>query len=143
MKAIKRLGLAGLVLALTSCVSIQPKGHIELAYVPNHIEHGKVTKQAFKAELEAGLETDINEHNIYLFGNSITYMTHNEGLSFSPYLQKYGVGLEINKGPLTVFIRHQCDHAVNGRQQDWVEVDGERYVLNAGAETEMGVRYEG
>ena len=60
MKNKKKLGLVGLALitALSSCASIQPHGHIDLAYVPSRIDD-RVVENQFKAELDSNLELEI------------------------------------------------------------------------------------
>lgn len=99
-------------------------------YLPDHVDNGLYNTNAFKTELEAGIETTLQGHDIYLFGNSKTFMTKQDGTPwFEPYIQSYGLGLEIEKDPLQVYARHECSHPV------FRSLASDEFI------TEFGVRY--
>jgi len=147
MKDKTKLGIAGLALitALSSCASIQPHGHIDLAYVPSRIDDRYVENQ-FKAELDSNLEFILSK-NISLIagGTSRTYMTKcEEGFWFEPTRQEFDAyGKLLLKDELEIYGFHNCSHPVNDSPEEQnILWNGETYRLNHDSITELGVKYK-
>ena len=147
MKKTTKLGLAGIILsmALAGCATIRPKGHIDLSYLPQHLEHGKYTEQVFKTELEAGFETDIfnTDLDLNLGGTSTTYMVKDsDTVWFDPFLQKYGLFARVYNDFFELYAEHRCDHPVRNRQEVLLRDPNtnELYYINWGVYTEFGIK---
>jgi len=147
MKNKKKLGLVGLALitALSSCASIQPHGHIDLAYVPSRIDD-RVVENQFKAELDSNLELEITKDiSLVTGGTSRTYMSKfADNWTFEPTRQEFDAYLKLLlSDELEIYGFHNCSHPIlDSPEEQNILWNGETYRLNHDSRTEIGVKYK-
>ena len=145
-KKLKALGLAGLI-SLTSCITLTPKGSIDIAYIPQRTDD-QIMKNEIMAELDIGLEAKVVEGKlkntrIRIGGRQRTYSTPNNLFSFDPNRQEYDIYGSISYENFKFYIEHMCSHPLK-ENEFWIydKRTGESYIINHDSITKIGIRIE-
>ena len=137
--------LAGIVL-LSSCLTLKPKGSIDIAYVP-HRTDDKFMENEIMTELDAGLEAKVVEGKLKnakmrIGGRQRTYSNPKHLFSFDPNRQEYDIYGNIRYKNFKLYIEHMCSHTVDGKWSWIMDEDGNPRFLDYDDITKIGVKLE-
>ena len=137
--------LAGISLAISSCVTITPKGSIDIAYIPMRCDD-KVLEREWMAELDAGLELKVVEGKLKdtrlrVGGRSRTYMGKIDLISYSPTRQEYDCYGELAWKNIKLYAFHMCAHPVK-EVEHIIQHEDEWWFLNHDDISKIGVKFE-
>ena len=134
--------LAGLTLA--GCSTINPKGHIDITYVPQRNDSIQ-REHEIKTEIEAGLETRLGTTNFNVGGRSRSYMPIKDfdGRFQEVNKQEYDLFARITKDNWEAYLNIMCSHPLR-TEEYWLwdeNINDYRY-MNYGSLTELGVKFK-
>ena len=140
-----KLGVAGLIF-LAGCSTIKPGGSIDIAYVPNRCDDYPMQNE-LKVGLEGYVESSLNNLDLKVGGNAVTYMDFPEKREviiggFSPTRISYDFFSELTYKDIMFYLFHNCTHPVKDKEF-WVkDEDGTNYAINHDSLTELGVKWK-
>ncbi len=149
MKIIRNLLGALVGLTLVGCITLTPKGSIDLAYIPQRVDDHVVENEVM-IELDAGLEAKIVEGilknmKVRIGGRQRTFMFpfHNDKIWFKPNRQEYDFYGSITYENLKLYLEHICSHPIK-EKEFWVydKKNGRSYIINHDSITKIGIRLE-
>ncbi len=139
--------LAGII--LTGCITITPRGSIDLAYVPTRTDDQRMENEVM-IELDAGLEAKVVEGilknlKIKIGGRQRTYMYPfiDGTIYFSPNRQEYDFYGKINYKNLEIYAERMCSHPID-KEEFWLydEETDTNYRIHHDAITKFGLKLE-
>lgn len=139
------LGALGFV--LVGCVSITPRGSINIAYVPSRIDD-KIEENEFMTELDGRLESKVGDFVFTIGGRQRTYfkLGNFEVKNIIGELdrQEYDIYSKLKRKNIEIYGEHTCSHPLQNKDEYWIHdpKTGEAYYVNYDLIVKFGIRID-